>query len=50
MPHEALLDVPNISEEIADSRDPRTAGGRDVIVAPLVAEFNAMSAESRHAA
>lgn len=50
MSHQALLDVADVSEEITNSCDPRSAGGGDVIVAPLVTEFNAMSAESRHAA
>lgn len=29
---------------------PRSAGGRDEVVAPLVAQFDAMPAEARHAA
>lgn len=29
---------------------PRSAGGGDEVVTPLVAQFNAMSAEARHAA
>lgn len=29
---------------------PRSAGGGDEVVAPLIAQFNAVSAEARHAA
>lgn len=33
-----------------DDNYPRSAGGGDEVVTPLIAQFNAMSAEARHAA
>lgn len=44
----------NRSNHPATSREgdsyPRSAGGGDEVVTPLIAQFNAMSAEARHAA